>query len=228
MNEDDWLEGDDPHAMLEYLRGRASERKRRLFACHCCRQIWGMLDEEGRLAIEIAEGFARGRVPGTAVAEQRAMFSARLAAHEGGEFADEWLEAVVIAALDADAEAAARYAENLLSWEGYQSGPGPADHDASHFAAEESRRYQVGLLHELFGNPFRPPVIDPAWLAANDGAVSRLACAVDEEGTFDQLPYLADALEDAGCADQSVLDHCRRSGGHFRGCWLLDRLIDRA
>jgi hypothetical protein len=41
------------------------------------------------------------------------------------------------------------------------------------------------------------------------------------------LPILADALEDAGCADPELLDHCRAGGKHVRGCWVLDLMLGR-
>ena len=45
-----------------------------------------------------------------------------------------------------------------------------------------------------------------------------------QERAFAELPILADALEDAGCTDPTLLDHLRRPGPHFRGCWALDLL----
>jgi len=33
---------------------------------------------------------------------------------------------------------------------------------------------------------------------------------------------LADALEDAGCADADLLEHLRSPGPDVRGCWALD------
>jgi len=45
--------------------------------------------------------------------------------------------------------------------------------------------------------------------------------------SFDRLPNLADALEDAGCRNADLLDHCRQPGEHVRGCWLLDLLLGK-
>jgi hypothetical protein len=42
---------------------------------------------------------------------------------------------------------------------------------------------------------------------------------------FEQLPILADALEEAGCTDRMILEHCRQPGVHVRGCWVLDLLL---
>jgi hypothetical protein len=41
---------------------------------------------------------------------------------------------------------------------------------------------------------------------------------------FSALPILADRLEDAGCTDRPLLDHCRCGGWHGRGCAAIDRL----
>jgi hypothetical protein len=41
------------------------------------------------------------------------------------------------------------------------------------------------------------------------------------------MPVLADALEEAGCADEALLAHCRADGPHARGCWALDALRSR-
>jgi hypothetical protein len=41
------------------------------------------------------------------------------------------------------------------------------------------------------------------------------------------LPLLHDALLDAGCTDQNILDHCRSPGPHVRGCWVVDLILGR-
>jgi hypothetical protein len=82
---------------------------------------------------------------------------------------------------------------------------------------------QAALLRDLFGPlPFRPVDVDPLWLAANEATIPRLAQTIYEERQFEILPVLADALEDAGCADVALLDHCRSQGEHVRGCWVVD------
>jgi hypothetical protein len=42
---------------------------------------------------------------------------------------------------------------------------------------------------------------------------------------FDRMPILADALQDAGCDNEDVLNHCRGSGPHVRGCWVVDLVL---
>src|SRR6516164_7753143 len=45
MTESEWLAATDPEPMLAFLRGKASERKLRLFACACCRGVCGTYDQ---------------------------------------------------------------------------------------------------------------------------------------------------------------------------------------
>src|SRR5262245_29428138 len=60
MTEVNWDTCTDPQAMLDLLRGKASERKLRLFVCACCRRIWDALPPEGRAAVAVAERLADG------------------------------------------------------------------------------------------------------------------------------------------------------------------------
>jgi CheY-like chemotaxis protein len=61
-------------------------------------------------------------------------------------------------------------------------------------------------------------------LTWNGGTVPKLAWAISEGGAFQDLPVLGDALEEAGCTNADVLNHCRQPGEHWRGCWVLDRV----
>jgi hypothetical protein len=64
-------------------------------------------------------------------------------------------------------------------------------------------------------------------MVANDQAAFRIAQSIYEERAFERMPVLADALLDAGCTDEQVLEHCRGSGPHIRGCWVIDLLTGR-
>jgi hypothetical protein len=92
---------------------------------------------------------------------------------------------------------------------------------------DRERMAQADLAREVFGNPFCPVAVPPAWLDANDHAVRRLAQTIYAEQSYDLLPFLGDALEDAGCAEQAILQHCRlpQPVEHVRGCWLIDALL---
>ena len=65
------------------------------------------------------------------------------------------------------------------------------------------------------------------WLTWQDGTVARLARVIHQERAFERLPILADALEEAGCSDEQLLDHLRQPRRHARGCWALDLLLGR-
>jgi hypothetical protein len=46
MNEAEWLICSEPDRMLEFMGGKASNRKLRLFVCGCCRSIWHLITPE--------------------------------------------------------------------------------------------------------------------------------------------------------------------------------------
>jgi hypothetical protein len=80
------------------------------------------------------------------------------------------------------------------------------------------------VVRDLFVYPVESvPSVD-AWLTPT---VVALAEVIDARGSFEDMPVLGDALEDAGCADEDVLHHCRHESRHFRGCWVLDALLQR-
>jgi len=95
-------------------------------------------------------------------------------------------------------------------------------------ATKTKKQEQRLLLRDIFGNPFRPITIAPTWLVWNDGVTRKLAQAIYEERAFDRLPILADALEEAGCANADLLNHCRQPVEHVRGCWVIDLILGKS
>jgi hypothetical protein len=217
--------------MLAYLDGRVNDRKRRLFLAACCRRVWGMLpDERSRRAVETAERYADGQ------ADHYELMAACIdAVGPGGKGPKNvaWAaysaacrtlsESIVRQVRDATAEAAARAAATAAH------GAGGREQAAAYVAAAAAgAKGQADAIRDLFGNPFRPAAFDPIWLARNGGVVRRMAEAIYAERRFGDLPVLADALEEAGCADAAALNHCRQPGEHVRGCWVLDLLLGKA
>src|SRR5205823_4083168 len=86
------------------------------------------------------------------------------------------------------------------------------------------KRSETLLVREIFGNPFHPVAIEPSWRSTN---VVSLSQTIYDERAFERMPILADALEDAGCTDAEVLEHCRQPGVHERGCWVLDLVLGK-
>ena len=97
------------------------------------------------------------------------------------------------------------------------------DEQAEHIM-RELMRVQTGLIRDIFGNPFRPVAFSPAW--RTDTVVS-LARQMYESHEFGAMPILADALQDAGCDDDDILNHCRGPGPHVRGCWVVDLVLGK-
>jgi hypothetical protein len=99
-------------------------------------------------------------------------------------------------------------------------------HLASAYKSNSARTVPelIRLIHEVTANPFRPVTINPTWLTST---VLQLAAGIYSDRAFDRLPILADALQDAGCDNEDVLNHCRSEGPHVRGCWVVDLLLGK-
>jgi hypothetical protein len=229
--------------MLESLAGRASERKLRLFACACCRQVWHLLtDERSRRAVEVAEGYADGlsSLSGLIRAYQTGGGVPNSAAARAATWAADAASNSLSAARSAVDEVTGATTEERLrraASEAREAGQAVGNlWDKEVWAG--ARAIEAGpladLLRDIIGNPLRPLAVDPAWLAWQDSTVHRLAQGAYEEGRSPagwldpaRLAILADALEEAGCTDADLLSHLRGSGPHVRGCWVLDLLLGK-
>jgi hypothetical protein len=83
----------------------------------------------------------------------------------------------------------------------------------------------VARLRDIFGNPFRPTIFAPVW---RTDTVLTLARQMYDSREFGALPILADALQDAGCDNDDILNHCRDANAtHVRGCWVVDVVLGK-
>ena len=216
MTEDEWAACTDPTPMLKFLRGRASERRLRMFACACGRRAWDRLDAAGRWAVEAAERAADG------AAADGELGAAYATAHEAARDAvtgwganrrhDHAKFAAASAALPNAGAAAVTASRDLFRRANEE------------FRQAEEEAAQVVTIRCIFGGLFRPVAVEAGWLTET---VVALARRVDEAGEFDVLPILADALQDAGCDDPDILNHCQGGRVHARGCWVVDRVLGK-
>ncbi len=231
MTAAEWEGCTDPTRMLDDLAssGTLSERKARLFAVACSRTVGDFLtDERSRQAVEIAEQYADGLVGRKALsAARRNAFSASkiLPAVSTGPGHGAAAHAAVVALCAC--RDARRYGRGSVA-----AGTAGCTNSLVFFVRGDAagwadREAQCHLIRCIFGNPFRPRAIDPAWLGHGDGTVVKLAQAVYDDRAFDRLPVLADALEEGGCRDADVLGHCRELGEHVRGCWVVDLILSK-
>jgi hypothetical protein len=219
MNEQMWLMSIELTPMLDYLRGqRISDRKLRLFAVACCRGIWSLLvDERSRKAVEVAEKYAGGLV------DREGLVASRDEAREvkkvlRGPFQTPNQRAAN-AAFDATrdngrsaAYNAAAEASRALSF---------ADHN---YCDAGELLEHANLLRRIFGNPFRLLTLDPD---LSTPKIVWLAQTIYDDRAFDRMPMLGDEIEEAGCTDTEILDHCRSQTEHARGCWVVDALLGK-
>jgi hypothetical protein len=235
MTETEWLACPDRDMLLDHVFPRAGRRKLRLFLCALARRLWDRLsDPRSRRAVEMAEELADAPNASdfygleTMIVDQwieaRKEASAALAGLLGSAF----YRAAAVACytlstlpLSGHSHYVKVQASHAAAAWGFVSRP-------DHALRRKEMQAQCRILRDLFGNPFRPPGLDPAWLRWRDGAVKKWARRIYEERRFDELPVLGDALEEAGCIDRTTLAHCRGSGEHVRGCWVVDLLLGKS
>jgi hypothetical protein len=245
VTEAEWLASNDPKAMVWQLRSlfnlrkKRKRRKLRLFAVACCHRIRHLLEQpEAVHALTLAEQCADGQV---SEAEMLAVSTQVWKMHSGVWDA---YQAVAKASsriptytfrsgyVDGPDYLAACAVWRSTLWEHIKTAPDPPRHEKPNAAASSAkaaeRDIQADNLRCVFGNPFRPL---PTFLAWRTPSVVSLARAAYEDrdlvnGQLEpaRLAVLSDALEEAGCTDQAILDHLRGPGPHVRGCWPVDLL----
>jgi hypothetical protein len=244
MTEADWPTGTDFAAHVRFATGRLSPRRQRLLAAAFCRAASHLYDHpELTRALDAVEWYADGK--DTAAELEKARQACRLVAQAeweshvrqvdagaGGHVAcigSEVAWAVAFAATTplpllevgnrvATAIVQARTGASLLA-------AVASVFTAFTAAAAEQSLAMRSVVWEVAGNPFRPAAFNPAWRTSTAVA---LAAQMYESREFSAMPILADALQDAGCDSEDVLDHCRDAhASHVRGCWVVDLVLGK-
>ncbi len=235
MTEADWQTCADPAAMLRWAGDRVSARKRRLFACACCRRALFMVDAwaydfrraDYHRALATAERFADGAATAAELDDAHGGADDSTFINQDLEYAglDHGVDPFRDVASADPAVVADVWQQVLLLVREFGTDVAATGPRRRHDAEERAERAaQAELLRDLLGNPFRPVVFDSGWRSP---VAAPIAAACYETGTFDRLPILADALEDAGCDAAELLAHLRGPGPHARGCWALDLVLGK-
>jgi hypothetical protein len=209
MTEAEWLVSADPMPMLEFLEGKASDRKLRLLGVAIARESWDdLLDDRSRRAVEMAEEFADGKANASDLET-----ASEAACDARDEQWDRWPRNDK--QLDLSEVAYATASPSLCDW---------LIRPLEVYPFWRPLPTHCGLIRDIFGNPYKPVALDPSWRTE---AVVGLAEGIYHDHAFDRMPVLADALEDAGCSHGDILNHCRGDGPHVKGCWVVDLLTGR-
>jgi hypothetical protein len=214
MDDDErfWLTETLAHELLRYAARSFGARKSRLFACACARQVLPLITGIDAIGLlDVAERVADNGLSGDPDWEASASLAS---AHRAqcGAGADYLVAMVLEAALYYAPHDAAE--EALGCW-------GLLQMESQGFVDAD---FEVALVRDIFGNPFRPVDFAP-W--RTDTAVS-LARQMYVSRDFSAMPILADALQEAGCDNDDVLNHCREAHvTHVRGCWVVDGVLGK-
>jgi hypothetical protein len=178
-----------------------------------------MMTSQGLNWLEMSERFCDGKLKKSEQLEASRLIFERMHYHNSKDQAD----FAALKSLSSNIRAASlgaalncRFAINAASGQYF-------DYYSESTPSEEARQHSL-LIRDIFGNPFRPVTLDLRWLTA---PVIHLSRAIYEERAFDRMPILADALMDAGCDDDDILNHCRGDGPHVRGCWVVDLILGK-
>jgi hypothetical protein len=229
MTEEEWLAATDPAPMLDFLQGKASDRKLRLFACACSLRMGDSLGQDARSLIAFAEEYADGRAD--RAARRRLATSDYLPSGVG-----------LLLSVEMDRTSLGLHTEVVARILAQRQIPFPGRHDGSakymraverilnskqwKAVIQNEGREQSHILLEVVGFlPFRTIDFDPIWRTS---PIVALAESIYREHGFDRLPILADALEDAGCDAAELLAHLRGPGPHVRGCWAVDLVLGKS
>ncbi|HEX3149690.1 MAG TPA: hypothetical protein VHR66_16560 [Gemmataceae bacterium] len=234
MTEAEWLACEEPQALIEFVSRDMGERRCRLLAVALCRHVLPLVGPEcGHRAVDTAEAYADGfATAGDMRAARERASDAYCTFLDPAPVNTEAPLAVKAAsiALQATMFAASEFDHYLVScflctekasvrrWM-LQARP-----DELRPPYSVLMSWQLALVRDIFGNPFRRVAFSPKWASATAVALAR---QMYESRDFSAMPILADAIQDTGCDAEQLLGHCRGPGPHVRGCRVVDLVLGK-
>jgi hypothetical protein len=230
MPKNAWLTCSDPREMPR----PTSIRKERLLAvayCRCCEAL--MRAPEHRAALDVAERFADGHATEAELTECGQRLYHLPNPFSGDNSESEIRRWALASAVHAVLDPFTVHTDNIF-W-----------HLDRSVLPDGFWKPLADLCRDVCGEPHEP--INPPWLFAESAASARwlpqlarwrfdercrtetaiaLARQMYDSREFGAMPILADALQDAGCDNPAILDHCRDANQpHVRGCWVCDLVL---
>lgn len=235
MTEADWLVCTRSWPLLDYLRGKVSTRKLWLFVAAFWRDGSSSFSEElSRRVAKIAEQLADRSFLAVVF---RSVFETTQGEMESFIVTQDFVRAAYLRDFRDILFAGVTSHWRAAGW-GDTSTPDAALNDAilgvrqrgfraARWATSVGSRPLTDALRDIIGNPFLPTALTSTWLTWHDGLIVSMARRMYASRNFSDLPILADALEEAGCTNADILNHCRQPGDHVRGCWVVDLLLGK-
>jgi hypothetical protein len=226
MTEAEWLTCRRVADLLYSSGAHLQGRKGLLFACACCRRIWHLFSSVGHRVVESVERYADGASePSELLALPERIFELGDVVVESLPGADQAIQVIYQLRWQWDRLQTHRDTGYLVA----SVSRAAAEAHAKSVPWDDAREPQADLLRDVIRSPFRPsPPVARSVLAWNDATVRRIAEGIYDERAFDRLPILADALLDAGCDNDDLIQHCRSAGPHVRGCWAVDLILGKS
>ena len=217
MTEAEWLASVSPVAMFRHLGADPCDRKVLLYASHLCQQRPKLLTDDLKAWAVVVE-----KVLDSGASKKAAenAFSAG-AVQEAAE-----LEVSVLQRRGPPGRRAYYSALSDVVFFIWYDAPEEYETDIPAGQLKPVRRANAAVVRDLYGNLFRKVKFHKKWRTSTAVAIAK---GMYESRDFGAMPILADALQDAGCDDEDVLNHCRDAKQvHVRGCWVVDLVLGKA
>jgi hypothetical protein len=212
MTEAEWLACEDWTRMLDFVEARKSLRKLLLSNIAVCQALIPIIrDKQSIRALKMLEDIADREVSGKDQHEAQNWARSSLAQCPPANRASYYARCAVYNLTLVEGDHA------VLSQTGNFTASLDATENGEAILKEGANRIRCI-------NSFQPITLSPSWLTST---VLSLAQGIYTEKAFDRMTILADALGDAGCDNEELLNHCRGHVAHARGCFVVDLLTGR-